>query len=244
MLSDLFNGTGYLMQRNSDGSWPSGFDPTSSDGFAEDSATVYTWNIPFDPAGLFAKMGGVANALTRLDAFFKDGSGNWSFVDTSGTHADMTNEPSLDSPLLYSFAGAPYKTQATVRAVLDQLWSNTPGGIPGQDDLGAMSAWYVWSALGLYPQYPGRAELLLFAPLFPAVAIHRGNGVVLTINAPQAADAVPYVQSLQVNGAASTKAWLPETFVSAGGQLDFTLAAQPSMTWGAAAADAPPSFAP
>jgi predicted alpha-1,2-mannosidase len=238
------NGVGYLMQRNSDGSWPTGFDPTSSDGFAEDSANVYTWNIPFNPAGLFAKMGGNAKALARLDAFFKDASGNWTLVDSSGTHADMTNEPSLDSPLLYSFAGAPYKTQAIVRAVMDQLWANAPGGIPGQDDLGAMSAWYVWSALGLYPQYPGRSELLVVAPLFPSAVVHRGNGVVITINAPAAADAVPYVQSLNVGGAVSTKAWLPESFVSGGGTLDFTLGAQPSLTWGSAAADVPPSFAP
>jgi predicted alpha-1,2-mannosidase len=236
--------TGYLMQRNANGSWATGFSPTSDDGFAEDSAAVYLWNIPFNPAGLFAKMGGNVAALNRLDGFFKDGNGNWVLKDSSGAHADMNNEPSLDSPLLYSFAGAPWKTQATVRAVLDLLWANTPQGIPGQDDLGAMSAWYVWSTIGLYPQYPGRSELLLLAPLFSQISIHRGNGKVITINAPAATDSKPYIQALQVNGAATTKAWLPESFVAAGGTLDFTLSDQPSTTWGAAPGDAPPSFAP
>jgi predicted alpha-1,2-mannosidase len=235
---------GYLMERNSDGSWATGFDPTSENGFAEDSAAVYTWNIPFDPAGLFTQMGGNAKVLARLDAFFKDPSGNWVLNSPDTTHADLTNEPSLDSPLMYTFAGAPYKTQETVRAVIDQLWANTPGGIPGQDDLGAMSAWFVWASMGLYPQYPGRAELLVIAPLFTQVVVHRGNGTVITINAPQAADATPYVQALQVNGQSTTKAWLPESFVSGGGQLDFTLASQPSMSFGASAADAPPSFGP
>jgi predicted alpha-1,2-mannosidase len=235
---------GYLMQRNSDGSWAANFDPTSEDGFAEDSGAVYTWNIPFDPAGLFAQMGGTSKALARLDAFFKDTNGNWALVAPDTTHADMTNEPSLDQPLLYNFAGAPYKTQQTLRAVIDQLWTNTPQGIPGQDDLGMMSAWFVWTAMGLYPQYPGRAELLLSAPLFPQIVIHRSNDVVITINAPQADDATPYVQKLQVDGKDATRAWLPESFVANGGKLDFTLAKQPNMAWGAAAADAPPSFAP
>jgi predicted alpha-1,2-mannosidase len=234
---------GYLMDRNSDGSWTA-FDATSENGFAEDSASVYTWNIPFDPAGLFAQMGGNAAALARLDAFFKDSNGNWILNSQDTTHADLTNEPSLDSPLLYSFAGAPYKTQETVRAVIDQLWSTKPEGIPGQDDLGAMSAWFVWSAMGLYPQYPGRAELLLLAPLFTQVVVHRGNDVVITINAPQATDATLYVDSLKLNGQSATQAWLPESFVATGGQLDFVLANQPNMMWGAAATDVPPSFAP
>jgi predicted alpha-1,2-mannosidase len=237
-------GGGYIMQRNANGSWATGFDPAKGDGFAEGSAAVYTWNIPFDVAGLFAKMGGAAAATARLDAFFKDGNGNWALVSPNSTHADMTNEPSLDSPLLYSFAGAPAKTQATVRAALDLLWKTTPQGIPGQDDLGAMSAWYVWSTIGLYPQYPGRAELLLLAPLFSHVVVHRGNGVVVTIDAPTAADNRPYVQGLAVDGVATTKAWLPESFVANGGRLDFTVSDQPGTSWGTAAADAPPSFAP
>ena len=123
------------------------------------------------------------------------------------------------------------------------MWPATPSGIPGQDDLGAMSAWYAWSAIGLYPQYPGRAELLVVTPLFPNIVVRRANGAVITITAPDATNKL-YVQGLKVNGQDSNRAWLPETFVAAGGKLDFTLSTQPNQTWGAAAADAPPSFAP
>ena len=232
---------GYLQDRNGDGSWPA-FNPASDSGFAEGSAAQYTWMVPYNVKGLFTAMGGNASAASRLDRFFHDATGNWALAGGNGTTSDLSNEPSIGTPWLYDFAGRPYQTQATVRQVLTTLWSNGPGGIPGQDDLGAMSAWYVWSAMGLYPLAPGRAELLLGAPLFTQVVIHRGNGVTLTVAAPAAATNTPYVQSLSVNGATSTKPWLPESFVAAGGTLDEALGTSPNTSWGSAAADAPPSF--
>lgn len=105
-----------------------------------------------------------------------------------------------------------------------------------------MSAWYVWAAMGIHPLTPGRAELLLSSPLFPQIVVHRSNGRTLTINAPAAAANTFYVQSLTVNGAASTRPWLPESFVANGGTLQFTLGTSPNTGWGSAAADAPPSF--
>jgi putative alpha-1,2-mannosidase len=126
--------------------------------------------------------------------------------------------------------------------VLTTLWSTGSGGIPGQDDLGAMSAWYVWSAIGLQPLTPGRAELLLTSPLFSQVIVHRGNGITLTVNGNGASTANKYVQSLTVNGVSSTKPWLPESLVTGGGTLTFTLGATPNTTWGSSPADAPPSF--
>ena len=81
------------------------------------------------------------------------------------------------------YTGAPYKTQGTVRAIQDQIWSNTPAGLAdGNDDLGAMSAWYVWSALGMFPQTPGTADLALGSPLFPQAVIALPSGVTLTVN--------------------------------------------------------------
>ncbi|MEV8510306.1 GH92 family glycosyl hydrolase [Actinoplanes sp. NPDC051475] len=232
---------GYIQERNTNGSWPS-FDPRSDDGFAEGSAAQYTWMVPYNAKGLFTAMGGNATAASRLDRFFHDANGNWALSGGDGSTADVSNEPSIGSPWLYNFAGQPYKTQATVRQTVNTLWSNTPGGIPGQDDLGAMSAWYVWAAVGLYPLAPGRAELLLASPLFTQVVIHRSNGAILTINAPAAATNTPYIQSLNVNGTASTKPWLPESFVSSGGTLDVVLGTSANTSWGSAAADAPPSF--
>jgi len=105
-----------------------------------------------------------------------------------------------------------------------------------------MSAWYVWSAMGIHPLTPGRADLLLASPLFPQITVRRGNGVALTINAPAASAGNLYIQSLNVNGSASTKPWLPESVVTSGGTLDFRLGATANTSWGRAASDAPPSF--
>jgi len=103
-----------------------------------------------------------------------------------------------------------------------------------------MSSWYVWTALGLFPDVPSRAELLVAAPLFPRAVIHRDHGRSIRINAA-GADA-QYVQSLSVNGRPSTRPWLPESFVAHGGTLTFKVGTTPNTTWGSATADAPPSW--
>ncbi|MEV4138628.1 GH92 family glycosyl hydrolase [Dactylosporangium sp. NPDC049742] len=229
---------GYIQDRNENGTWPS-FSPGSSNGFAEGSAAQYTWMIPHNVRGLFDKMGGNATAVSRLDSFFHNSDGSWALTGAGGTKSEMDNEPSIGVPWLYNFAGRADKAQQTIRQVLNALWAPTPSGIPGQDDLGAMSAWYVWSAMGMHPLTPGRAELLLSAPLFPGVTVKRGNGKTITITAPGAAT---YVQSLTVNGTASTRAWLPESFVANGGTLAFTVGTTANPSWGSALADAPPSF--
>ena len=129
-----------------------------------------------------------------------------------------------------------------VRQVLNTLWKDAPDGIPGNDDLGAMSSWYVWAAMGLYPGIPGRSELFIAAPLFPRIVVHRANGRTIAIDAPGAASQMAYVRALRVNDRDSARAWLPDSFVRNGGTLRFTLSATPVPGWGAAAADAPPSF--
>jgi putative alpha-1,2-mannosidase len=100
-----------------------------------------------------------------------------------------------------------------------------------------MSAWYVLSALGLYPTVPTRAELALTSPLFPRAVVHLGSGKDLRINA---AGGGPYVQRLTVNGRATTKGWLPASAISTGGHLVYTLGDTPSLTWGSGPGDVPP----
>ncbi|WP_236048821.1 GH92 family glycosyl hydrolase [Paractinoplanes ovalisporus] len=228
---------GYIQNRNTNGTWPS-FDPGSSSGFAEGSAAQYTWMVPHNVRGLFDRMGGNTAVVNRLDTFFHNSDGSWSLKGGGGTKSALDNEPSIWTPWLYNYAGRADKTQQTVRQVLNTLWAPTPTGIPGQDDLGAMSAWYVWSAMGLHPLTPGRSELLVSSPLFPQVTVHRGNGPTISVSAPGATKN-PYVQSLSVNGSASNRAWLPESFVATGGTLDFTLGATAKPSWGT---EAPPSF--
>jgi predicted alpha-1,2-mannosidase len=232
---------GFIANRNTDGTRPA-LNPASSSGFAEGSSAQYTWMVPHNPRGLFDLMGGNATVNSRLDNFFHNANGTFALTNAGGLKSELDNEPSIWVPWLYNFSGQPYKAQQTIRQVLNTLWTTGPTGIPGQDDLGAMSAWYVFSAMGMHPLTPGRAEMLLSSPLFPQIVVHRSNGVTITINAPAAAAGTPYVQSLTVNGASSNRAWLPESFVSSGGTLNYTLGTTPNTAWAAAAADAPPSF--
>ncbi|MFJ5838335.1 GH92 family glycosyl hydrolase [Streptomyces shenzhenensis] len=231
---------GYIANRKADGSWVTGFTPDTGNGFVEGTAAQYTWMVQHNPAGLFAAMGGTDAALARLDDFFHDADGGWAFTGSGGAKSELDNEPSLNVPYLYDYAGAPYKTQETVRAAMRQLWTTEPGGIPGNDDLGAMSAWYVFSALGMYPQVPSRAELVLASPLFERAEIDRPHGNDISIRAAGAAADAPYVRSLKVDGRSSDRAWLPASFVRDGGRLDYTLSGTPNRAWGTG--QAPPSF--
>lgn len=231
---------GYIQNRNEDGTWPR-FQPSTGQGFVEGSAAVYLWMVPFNVQGLFDAMGGTAKAAARLDTFFHNDDGSLAVTKKGPLHSELDNEPSVGTPWLYDFAGKPYLTQQIVRETMKTLWTNTPKGIPGNDDLGEMSSWYVWAAMGLYPEIPGRAELVVGSPLFSEIQINRPGGAI-TIKAPEAATDVFYVQSLKVNGKLSTKPWLPESFVAKGGKLEFKLGNEPNREWGSAAADAPPSF--
>jgi len=233
---------GYIQNRNADGSWPA-FTPDTGDGFVEGSAAQYLWMVPFDVRGLFEVLGERAKATARLDDFFHDAHGNWALTKAGPLHAELDNEPSIGTPWLYDYAGQPWETQKAVRIVLDTLWKNAPDGIPGNDDLGEMSSWYVWAALGLYPAIPGRAELLLGSPLFPKAVVHRASGDV-TIEAPDANRENLYVHALTLDGRPWRKPWLPASFAQHGGTLHFALGAQPDWHWGSDPADAPPSFPP
>lgn len=234
---------GYMRDRNSDGSWAGAtFSPSTGNGFVEGSSARYSWMVYSDVAGLAQAMGGNTTAIQRLDAFFRAPDGSFDFSANDQTRYDPTNEPDINAPYLYDYFGAPYKTQETVRAETDQLWTNTPGGIPGNDDAGTMSSWYVFSALGLYPQVPSRADLVLSTPVFPKAVIRTGTGRTITVNAPKASAKNIYIQGLRVNGRTTDKPWVPASFTAHGGTLDYTLGATPDTRWGSATKDAPPSF--
>jgi len=228
---------GYVEPRDAAGAFPSGNPVQTSsagfgqDGFQEGNAAQYTWMVPQNLAGLISGLGGDKAAITRLDTFFTQlNSGPNEPYDWAG------NEPSLDSPWVYDSAGEPWQAQSVVHDIMTQLYSLTPGGEPGNDDLGAMSSWYVWAALGLYPQTPGVPMLVLGAPQFPQAVIHGADGT-LTVNARGAGD--EYVSGLRVDGKATEHTWID---LGQAHELDFTLSSAPDTSWGTAAADAPPSF--
>jgi predicted alpha-1,2-mannosidase len=243
---------GYFMNRNADGSWakvrddndkaPNEFSPETGDGFVEGSAAQYVWMVPFNVAGLFDQMGGRSAAVARLDRFFYDDKGAPAVTKSGPLHAELDNEPSIETPWLYDFAGQPWKTQQLVRQVLNTIWKNAPDGIPGNDDLGEMSSWAVFASMGLYPEIPGRAELVLASPLFSEVTIHRANGGDIRISANGAGTDTLYVRGVRVNGKQSSRTWLPESFALKGGSLEFDLSDAPYKNWGVNQGDEPPSF--
>ncbi len=240
---NVFNpAAGYVQDRNADGSWPP-FDPSDTDTFVEGSGAQYLWMLPFNVRGLADALGGDDRTNQRLDAFFHHADGSWALTKSGGLHAELDNEPSIASPWVYDFTGQPARAQATVREVLDTLWSNKPEGIPGNDDLGEMSSWYVWSAMGLYPGIPGRAELLLSSPLFARVTVHRPGGD-LAIETDRDAPGARYITAMTVNGKAHDAPYLPESLALHGGRLHERLSTTADPRWGSAPSAAPPSFTP
>jgi predicted alpha-1,2-mannosidase len=224
----LFNAaSGYIEPRNPDGSFIANFNPISEDGFVESNGLQYNWMVPYDLPALFKAMGGSAKVVQRLDAHF-----TMLNAGPNSPYAFMGNEPEFEVPWEYDFAGAPYRTQDVVRRITTQLFQDIPGGLPGNDDGGAMSSWYVFAALGLYPEIPGVAGFALSSPLFPSITVHLGNGHDLHIVAQGSSPSMRNVQSLSVNGRSYNSAWLPFAAIAQGATLRFTLGCQPDSAWG------------
>jgi hypothetical protein len=161
--------------------------------------------------------------------------------DTGHSHyAYMGNEPCSETPWIYSFLGRPYRTSAVVRQCVNQLFSTAPTGLPGNDDLGQMASWYVFAALGMYPEIPGDTVLILNGPLFPEAVVHLTTGDVTITGG--AGDDAPYVQSLKVNGHDWNAPWIRFTDLAGGSTLAFTMSATANTNWGADLSVAPPSY--
>jgi predicted alpha-1,2-mannosidase len=235
---NLFNtSSGFMQPKLANGTWKTGFSATSGSDFVEGTSWQYTGMVPFNIRGLADAKGGNAAYQSYLNSVLAD------FHGSGGSHADLGNEPSVELPWEYDYVGQPYKTQQVVRQVQDQLWPNNPAnwGV-GNDDLGTMSAWYVWSAMGFFPETPGTSDLALGSPMFTNISVTLGGGGHITVNAPQAADNAPYVQSLNLNGAPWNNAYLPASFAISGGTLDFTLGTIANTGWATAGSAAPPSY--
>jgi predicted alpha-1,2-mannosidase len=228
---------GYLEPRSANTSFPSSYSPTSGNDWVEGDGAQYNWMVPFNLAGLFANEGGNSAIVSRLNTFFTkldDGP--------NSSYAFLGNEPTLETPWEYDYAGAPYQTQNIVRQVENTLYSTGPGGLPGNDDLGQTSSWYVFAAMGMFPETPGTANLALTSPLFPSITLTRPSGQTIQINAPGASASTYYIQSLSVNGTATQNPWLPASFITSNETLNYTLSTTANTSWGSAASNAPPSY--
>jgi predicted alpha-1,2-mannosidase len=243
--------------RTVDGTWLTPYDPVeASHQFHEGGAYQYQWLVPQDPAGLVSLMGGRQATEQRLDQFFAypklltDPAGtvrtDWITApyDYYGKPTyNPNNEPDLLAPYMYLWTGSPAKTATVVRAAMT-LFTTGPDGMTGNDDLGTMSAWYVFSSLGLYPTMSGANFLAVSSPQFESATITIGSygdqGGTLKITAPGASDTNRYIRSATLGGSALTKTYVDWPAVAKGGNLAFTLGTTPS-SWGTGTAAAPPS---
>ena len=149
------------------------------------------WLVPQNIAGLVSALGGRQAVADRLDRFTTELN-----AGPNEPHLWIGNEPGFGVPWLYNYLGQPWKTQQTVDRVRSELFGPTPGGEPGNDDLGALSSWYVWAALGLYPITPGTAILTVNTPLFDRAEIALPAGKSIRISAPGASNGLKYINGL------------------------------------------------
>jgi predicted alpha-1,2-mannosidase len=215
---------GFMQMKKKDGSWDEPFDPEKMDlGFTEANAWIYTWHVQHDVCGLIAAMGGGDAFVAKLDAFFDEG------------HFDMSNEPDFHAPWLYNRAGAPSKTSGRVRSLMQSHFTTGPGGLPGNDDAGATSAWFVFATMGLYPVAPGNAKYDLNVPLFDKVTIHFepdiAGGRDFIIEAPGASEGKLNIASAAMNGKPLDLPQITHADVVAGGKLVLELSSEPT-DWG------------
>ncbi len=247
---------GFMAPKSADGEWVADFDPKLGGGqggrdyFTEVNSWLYTFNVQHDVAGLIHLMGGRDAFNAKLDRLFVEqyGTSKYQFL---GQFPDATglvglyaqgNEPSFHIPYLYIFSGQPWKTQKRVRQLMDVWYGDGPLGIPGDDDGGATSSWYVLSALGFYPVCPGAPEYEIGSPLFTQSTIRLGNGKLFTIIAHHASAQNKYIQSAELNGKPLNKAWFQHADIANGGTLVLEMANKPNTQWGSAPDDAPPSM--
>jgi predicted alpha-1,2-mannosidase len=232
--------TGFMRARLSNGQFREPFDPTfagyGSD-YTEGNAWQYSWYVPQDTAGLISAMGGDAKFVDKLDQVFDakvDPAHFKNVEDITGLIGWYAhgNEPSHHVAYLYDYAGAAWKTQARLKQIMDSQYAARPDGLAGNDDLGQMSAWYVFTALGFYPVTPASDEYAIGRPFVPKAAIHLSDGHTFTVSAAPLDDAHPYVGSVTLNGKPLDRTYLRHGEILAGGELHFSMQAEPNRDWG------------
>ena len=246
--------TGWIRPRLAGGSWIDPFLPEGPYGFQEGTSWQYSWLAMQDLAGLVDGMGGADVVNDRLDTFF-------SFPATAtipvapakaqnqatvfgiayyGNQYAPGNEHDLEAPFVYDYTGQPWRTQAVTRGVVS-LFTPTPDGLPGNDDLGGLSGWLVWTMLGVYPMTPGAPMYVVGSPVFEEAVLRTYAGDV-TIAAPGASPAGKYVQSATLGTAVLDRPWLTEAELLDAGTVTFEMGPVPNTSWGAGADAAPPSL--
>ncbi|MEV0895041.1 GH92 family glycosyl hydrolase [Promicromonospora sp. NPDC050262] len=206
--------------------------------FNQSTGYQYGWMVPHNVGTLVTKRGGAEAAEQALDVLMEDLDAG-AYTQTGNY---LSNEPSFSSPWVYNWLGKPHKTTDVLHRAVDELYDTTPTGLPGNDDQGGLSAWYVWANLGIYPVVYGTADLVVSAPLWERITIDAADSRRdYEIVAPGASSERRYTTGLRVNGRAQSASWIDSSFARTGGTLRFSMSTTPG-TWGAGADDVPPSY--
>jgi predicted alpha-1,2-mannosidase len=248
--------TGFMRGKNADGSWVTPFGEKETDSinfneYTEANAWQYNFFVLHNVSGLIEKLGGDEKFVARLDEMFdtKTKIPNIDNIpDVTGIIGMYShgNEPDQHVPYLYNYAGQPWKTQTRVRQIATGLYTNTPGGICGNDDCGQTSAWYVFTALGFYPVDPASGNYVLGSPLVDAATLHLDSkyarGRTFTVIAKNNSAENPFIQSATLNGQPLTRSYISHAEITAGGKLVLTMGPTPNKNFGSAPADRPPGI--
>ena len=183
--------------------------------FYEGTSRQYSTFVPHDVAGLIRRLGGRTQFVVWLDSFFEEGAYN---------HG---NEPDILAPWLYIHAGRPDRTAERVRAIMAKDYNSGRAGLPGNDDAGTLSSWYVWAAIGLFPN-AGQPFYYIGSPVFARSTVHLEHGRSFTIVAANTSAANLYLESAELNGHALNRAWLTHDEVAGGGTLVLHMGPRPS----------------
>jgi predicted alpha-1,2-mannosidase len=232
--------TNFMRGRVAADKWRTPFNPINSvhrnDDFTEGNAWQYTWLVPQDPAGLIKLMGGKVPFVNKLDSLFKiEGHlGADASPDISGLIGQYAhgNEPSHHITYLYAYANQPWKTAKHVRFILNNLYTDKPDGLSGNEDVGQMSSWYIFSALGFYPANPISGQYVFGSPLFDEATINLEDGKKFNVKVLNNSAENIYIQGMTLNGKPYNSVYLKHTTLTGGGSLIIRMGKQPSKTWG------------
>lgn len=242
--------TRFMRGKLSDGTWREPFDPIKSshrrDDYCEGNGWQYLWLVPQDAEGLIELLGGDEPFAEKLDQLFTVES-----IKSEGASADISgligqyahgNEPGHHTTYLYAFVGQQWKTAKLVRQILTTLYSDQPDGLSGNEDCGQMSAWYVFSAMGMYPVNPAAGIYVFGSPIIDEATIALPEGKAFTIVAKNNSPENLYIQSVELNGRPHGKSYITHADVVAGGELTFVMGPEPNKAFGSAAEDRPRSM--
>ena len=243
---------GFVRPRLADGRFRDGFDPAragAGSGFTEGDAWQYSWYQPQDVGGLIALLGGDDRLSAKLDAMFDARIAPHQYdavEDMSGLIGQYVhgNEPSHHLAYLYAYAGQPWRGQARLKQIVDSQYRPAPDGLVGNDDLGQMSAWMIFTALGFYPVAPGSNQYVIGRPFVDRAVLRLPNGRRFIVDTEGLSDAHPYVGTVTLDGAPLSRSYLRHDEIMRGGTLRFVMQATPNKEWASRTQDRPFSTTP